>query len=216
MTGDFLFIHNMRVYTGENKMWTSRILGVEMYHLIGYFIIYSILGWFAESVYMSFCNKKVTNRGFVTSPFCPIYGFGGLGCVLILSQLSNHPIRLYIAGAVLATTFEFLVAKLMLKIFGEVWWDYHDKPYNYQGIVCLESTVAWGFYAVFIVKFLNHYILKRMNELSMESGIFLIRIVLVVVSIDFMIHLLIALGINIRVYRDRVLEKYDNFKARWY
>ena len=55
-----------------------------------------------------------------------------------------------------------------------------------------------------------------MNELSMESGIFLIRIVLVVVSIDFIIHLLIALGINIRVYRDRVLEKYDNFKARWY
>ena len=54
----------------------------------------------------------------------------------------------------MATVFEFLVGKLMLRLFGEVWWDYNNKPCNYKGIVCLESTVAWGFYAVIIIVFL--------------------------------------------------------------
>ncbi len=197
-------------------MWTRAFFGMEIYHLIGYFIIYSILGWFAESVYMSFCNKKVTNRGFVASPFCPIYGFGGLGCVLILSHLSGNLIQLYLAGAFLATMFELIVAKLMHHLFGEVWWDYHDKPFNYKGIICLESSLAWGFYAIIIVKFLNGYLFNRMSEIPVDIGIRLIRLVLAVISVDFTIHLIMALGVNLSEYRSRIVEKYDAFKTRWY
>lgn len=197
-------------------MWTRELFGMDLYHLIGYFIIYSILGWFAESIYMSICNKKVVNRGFVTSPFCPIYGFGGLGCVLVLNHLSSNLVQLYIAGAILATLFEFLVAKLMLRLFGEVWWDYHNKPFNYRGIICLESTIAWGFYSIIIVKFLNGYLFNRMNMLPTNIGIKLIQLILAIVFIDFTIHLLVAFGLNIREYRERITEKYDDFKTRWY
>ena len=51
---------------------------------------------------------------------------------------------LFFLGAILATTFEFLVAKLMVRLFGEFWWDYNNKPFNYKGVICLESTICWG------------------------------------------------------------------------
>ena len=47
----------------------------------------------------------------------------------------------------------------MLRLFGEVWWDYREKPFNYQGIICLESTIAWGFYAVIIIGYLHQAVM---------------------------------------------------------
>ena len=65
-------------------MWNYEILGTDIYHLLAAFVLYSILGWALESTYMSFCNHKLTNRGFGKGPFCPIYGFGGVLGYLIL------------------------------------------------------------------------------------------------------------------------------------
>jgi len=197
-------------------MWTKELFHTDVYHLFAFFVIYSILGWIVESIYMSLCNRKLTNRGFTTSPFCPIYGFGGLGCYIFLSPLGGNVVKLYIAGAVCATVFEYAVAKLMLHLFGEVWWDYNDKLFNYQGIVCLESTVAWGFYTIGIVRFLNGFIMLQVNKIPMDMGIRIGKGIMMVVMVDFIYHLILALGINMKEYRDRIIDKYQAFKARWY
>ena len=54
--------------------WTRGILGTDLYHIVQWFLIYSMLGWLVESIYMSVCNRKLTNRGFMRGPMCPIYG----------------------------------------------------------------------------------------------------------------------------------------------
>lgn len=145
-------------------MWIREFAGYDFYHLTACFFLFSVLGWMVESIYMSFCNHKLTNRGFMTGPFCPIYGVGAVVGYLVLHPFANNLVALYFVGAVLATVFEYLVAKLMLRLFGEVWWDYHDKPCNYKGIVCLESTIAWGFYAVIIITFLFDKIMKLIDR----------------------------------------------------
>lgn len=197
-------------------MWTKEFLGTDIYHIIAAFLIYSMLGWLVESIYMSICNRRVTNRGFGKGPFCPIYGFGGVLGYLILHPLDGHYIRLYIVGALIATAFEFLVGKLMLALFGELWWDYNDKPLNYKGIVCLESTVAWGFYAIIIITFLNTKVMNFIDKYSYDRGVRICKILLVVTCLDFMYHLLLALHINVSEYREKIMDKYRNFKARWY
>ena len=42
------------------------------------FIIYSFLGWLMEVLLVSFQQRKITARGFLIGPWCPIYGFGAL------------------------------------------------------------------------------------------------------------------------------------------
>ena len=170
-------------------MWERELLGIDVYYIISWFIIYSFIGWIAESTYMSICNRKLTNRGFMFGPFCPIYGVGALCVYFILRPFSGNIVALYFAGAILATIFEYLIAKLMQVVFGEVWWDYSDKPFNYKNIICLESTLAWGLYTVFMFKFLHEIVNEVIERFSYRRGIQLITIVLAIIMIDMIIHI---------------------------
>ena len=39
-----------------------------------FFYIYCFCGWVWESAYVSVCERKPVNRGFLKGPFLPIYG----------------------------------------------------------------------------------------------------------------------------------------------
>lgn len=166
-------------------LWSSAMFGTDFYHIVASFVIYSILGWFVESVYMSFCNKKITNRGFAKGPFCPIYGFGATFGSILLQPFAKSFLAVYLIGAVIATLFEYFVGVLMIRALGALWWDYNDKPYNYKGIICLESTIAWGFYAIGVVEYLNKFILRQIERVDKVYMITFIEIVLVLVAIDY-------------------------------
>lgn len=197
-------------------MWTRELFGSDVYHLIAAFIIYSVLGWFVESVYMSFCNHRLTNRGFAKGPFCPIYGFGAVIGYLVLNPLSGHYVTLYLTGAFLATTFEYLVGIMMQKLLGEVWWNYTEKPMNYKGIICLESTIAWGFYAVIITMFLHERVLHLIDAMDMAYGRILCIVILAIVTVDYLIRLYLLFKTSIQEEKDRLIDKYRSFRARWY
>lgn len=197
-------------------MWTRELFGSDVYHLIAAFIIYSVLGWFVESAYMSFCNHRLTNRGFAKGPFCPIYGFGAVIGYLVLNPLSGHYVTLYLTGAFLATTFEYLVGIMMQKLLGEVWWDYTEKPMNYKGIICLESTIAWGFYAIIITMFLHERVLHLIDAMDMAYGRILCIVILAIVTVDYLIRLYLLFKTSIQEEKDRLIDKYRSFRARWY
>lgn len=195
-------------------MWTKELFGTDVYHLVAAFILYSVLGWLVESIYMSFCNRRLTNRGFGKGPFCPIYGFGAMACYLILSPLKGHYLKVYIMGAVLATVFEFIVGKGMLKFLGELWWDYNDKPFNYKGIICLESTLAWGFYSIGIIQFVHAGIYWLIDKVSIRTGIHLIVAILVLVVADYIFQLIKVLEIDMHEKKEHFLEKCHGFLGR--
>lgn len=190
-------------------MWTHAVYGTDLYHFVQWFIIYSFMGWVVESIYMSFCNRKLTNRGFAFSPFCPIYAVGALSVFAILKPLSGQYVYLYFAGALLATGLEFVTAVAMRHFLGNVWWDYTEKPFNYKGIVCLESTVAWGFYTVILFAFLQSFVEMVSDSYSYRAGMILSAIVITVYTFDFSMHLFVAkkerLPRKMEEIRERVL-----------
>ena len=65
-------------------MWNFEILGVSLYHIAAWLYIYSFLGWVWESAFISFKQKKLVNRGFVTGPLCTIYGVGAVSVYPII------------------------------------------------------------------------------------------------------------------------------------
>ena len=166
-------------------MWDKVIFGRDLYHVVLWFLTYSILGWIVESIYMSICNKKWTNRGFSKGPFCPIYGVGALTVYFVLSPYSHNRVLLFFLGAILATTIEWVTARIMERIFGEVWWDYTDKPFNYKGILCLESSIAWGFYTIGLFVFLHKFVEGFVNGIPMMAGKALGGFLAVLFTLDF-------------------------------
>ena len=69
--------------------------------------------------------------------------------------IAGNPPALFFAGCVGGTVFEYIVAMVMIKLFGELWWNYDHKRFNYKGILCLQSSLAWGVICVLLFMVIN-------------------------------------------------------------
>lgn len=155
-----------------------------VYTILGFFL-YSFLGWIMECIVITYETKKLTNRGFVHEPFCVIYGVGSFIGYFILSPLMGNIVILFVTGALSATAFEYLTAKTMLYLFGGFWWDYSNKPFNYKGILCLESTLAWGVIAVLLCYYLHDIVFNLVNQIPYQSALIAATVLSVTYVIDF-------------------------------
>ncbi len=153
-------------------MWNYNlpIFHETFYKVIMWFLIYSVLGWTMESIYISICNKKITNRGYVKGPICPIYGFGGIFAHTLLLHFAGNYMMIFCVGTFFATTLEYMTALAMIRVFGFLWWDYTNKPFNYKGILCLESTLAWGIFAIVDMAFLTKAIFIGIGHIPYTLG----------------------------------------------
>ena len=181
------------------KIWDMPFFGTDVYHVVHWLLIYSVLGWVVESIYMSFCNKKLTNRGFIHGPMCPIYGVGALTVYFVLRPLEGNWVALYFGGTFLATSLEYVTAVIMQKVFGCIWWDYNDKPFNYKGILCLESTIAWGFYTLFLFMFLQKWVNSFVGLYPRSIGVYLGAGLIIYYLVDFTISLIGAIDLNVKL-----------------
>lgn len=139
---------------------------MSIYHTINWFFAFSFLGYLLECAVVSYDNRKpVINRGFGHGPFCIIYGFGALGASIVLEPLTDRPVELFLASMTMATCMELVTARIMARLFGSFWWDYSKKPFNYKGVICLESSLAWGFLGILFLKLLNGFVYQAVGVL---------------------------------------------------
>ena len=89
----------------------------QIFLILAYFIIYSVLGWIMESIYRSICETKVINTGFLKGPFCPIYGIGAVIMILFLQSFSSNIFLLFIISMLVLTLWEYIVAIILEKTF---------------------------------------------------------------------------------------------------
>lgn len=144
---------------------------MNVYHMINWFFMFSFFGYLLECAVLSYeYRTPVINRGFGHGPFCIIYGFGAMGACVFLQPFAAQPIKLYFATSVMATSMELLTAHMMIRLFGSFWWDYSHKPFNYKGIICLESSIAWGFLGIFFFRFLNGFVHRMVGYIPDSYG----------------------------------------------
>ena len=158
---------------------------MDNFEIINLFFAFSFMGWVLECLVIRKEKGYFENRGFATGPFCIIYGFGAILGYYLMQPFQNNMVLVYIVGAIMATIFEYLTAKLMLRIFGKFWWDYKDKPLNYKGVICLESTLGWGAAAIVIVGFLFNFVINIVNEIPQDYGAIIAGVLLGGYAIDF-------------------------------
>lgn len=166
-------------------MWEFHILGVDVYHLLNWFFLYSFFGWLFESTYVSIKSRKLVNRGYVTGPFCTIYGVGALSVYLILRPVQENFFLLYFGGVLVATLIEYITAVIMEKLFHTTWWDYSGKRFQFQGRICLGSSVAWGFFTVLLFVVLQPFVEWLCGLYPPLAGKVGVSVVLVLYGVDF-------------------------------
>lgn len=120
-----------------------------------FFYFYCFFGWCFESAYVSIKSKRLVNRGFMRGPFLPLYGSGAIMMLLVSRPFQDNLVMVYLAGFVGATVLEYVTGVVMEALFKVRYWDYSNQPFNFQGHICLGSSLAWGFLTIFMTECLH-------------------------------------------------------------
>ena len=81
--------------------------------LLWLLLIYSFIGWIIEAAVGTIKNKKFTNRGFSTGPFCLVYGVAAVLMEITLSELIGSPFFLFLGCGIQATFVEWFTGKTL-------------------------------------------------------------------------------------------------------
>lgn len=127
----------------------------SLYELFWLFSVYAVLGWGLEVCFCTINTGHFVNRGFLNGPVCPIYGFGMVLVVLVLTPVSGSVLALFFGGMVLTSAIELIGGWALKKLFHTSWWDYSDQPFNLGGYICLKFSLAWGLCVVAVMRVLQ-------------------------------------------------------------
>ncbi len=148
------------------------------------FFTYSFLGWIWECCYVSANERKWVNRGFLYGPMLPIYGFGALVVLFSTIHVRDNLYLVFILGTFGATILELVTGYVMEILFKTRYWDYSRKRYHYKGYICLSSTIAWGFFSIIMVEYINIPVENFILGLNNVIAELAVLILLVVFTVD--------------------------------
>ncbi len=172
------------------------------------FYLYCVLGWCFESTVVSLQQRRFVNRGFLRGPMLPIYGFGATILLHVSLPLYNRPIELFFASMFAATVFEYIVGVLMEKLFKVKYWDYSTHRFQFQGRICLQSSLCWGFLGL---------ILARVIHPPVETIVVVLPFGLLIV-VDILLSVAFAsdVVVSVRTALDlaRMLEELDKLREQ--
>ena len=160
------------------------------------FYTYCFLGWCFESAFVSIKSKKWINRGFMRGPFLPLYGSGATMMLVVSMPFRDHIVLTYIAGCIGATVLEYITGVAMEALFKVRYWDYSNRPFNFQGQICLRSTLTWGFFTVLMTRVM-HWPIDRFVHRVPSAGLYYVTVLVTVyIVIDFTLSFKAALDIR--------------------
>lgn len=153
------------------------------------FFIYSIFGWLFENICQLIEQHKVSNRGFLIGPYCPIYGTGALLIHILLKRYASDIVVLFIMSIIVCSILEYITSYIMEKTFNARWWDYSDKKFNINGRICLEASIPFGLLGTISLYFINPFIFYLLDKVPNNILTIIAIILSFIIALDFSISL---------------------------
>ena len=126
-------------------------LKTDFFYYVWLFFLLSIFGWIWEGFLYLFKDDVYVNRGFLSGPWLPIYGIGGIMLELLFHKWRDRPIMTFVSSMVLCTVLEYLAGWYLELTWGVKWWDYSGMPLNLHGRICLMSSLLFGLGGMLLV-----------------------------------------------------------------
>lgn len=161
-----------------------KILGVSIWKIFVYFIIYSIIGYIIETLFALVTAGVLESRqSFLYGPFLGIYGVGAVFILLFSKYFGKNNFTLFVGGYIIGSLTEYILSFLIEVLLETKWWDYTGKILNINGRVCLLYSIFWGILAVFLVRKVNPKIDELCNRLQEKFPQKLLKIIVSIIVI---------------------------------
>ena len=166
--------------------------GCCFYKLAGLFFIGSFLGDLVETIFCYVRSGVLMSRSSVVyGPFSIVWGFG---CALLTAFLYKYRDKsdryIFVYGTVLGGAYEYICSVLSELVFGTVFWDYSEIPFNLGGRINLLYCFFWGIAAVVWLKILYPTLSSWIEKLPVRTGTVLTWVMVVFMTVNMAISAL--------------------------
>ena len=170
------------------------------------FIIYSFMGWVAETIAAAFKQRRFANRGMINGPFCVIYGFSALAITFSVSELEG--VWLFVGSLIVATVVEWVAGHLIEKWYHERWWDYRNFKWNLDGYISAPTSCVWGLAGFATIRWGNPFFIRVYEAVPSLVGRFIVLIIGGGIAIDALASMIVLAG------RSKNIQKWQETDAR--
>lgn len=172
------------------------MLGYNGFQWLFFFYFYCFGGWCFESAFVSLKSRKWVNRGFMRGPFLPLYGSGATMMLVVSMPYRDNVFLTYIAGVIGATALEYVTGVVMEALFKVRYWDYSERLLNFQGRICLRSSLAWGFLTILMTRVIHHPVEQFVLSLPGRALNYLTVLLTIYIVADFTLSFKAALDLR--------------------
>lgn len=195
--------------TAKNEKKSFTILGVSIWRIFAYFIIYSVIGYIIETLF-GMVTKGVweSRQSFLYGPFCAIYGLGAVVMILALKYFNKNYNTLFIGGFIVGSIVEYIVSWYGDVFLNVKWWDYSDMPLNINGRICVFFSLFWGFLAIYLMAYANPRVDRLINKIKGKFALKKLKVITMIIIV-FMFVDCVLTGIAIKLFMVRKVHEYD-------
>lgn len=198
---------NEKQLKNEKKKFT--ILGISIWELLAYFIIYSIAGYIIETLFALVRYGVLESRqSFLYGPFCSIYGVGAIIMILFLQYFKRNSITLFVGGFIIGSITEYLLSLIGELILHVKWWDYSNMPLNINGRICFYYSIFWGILAIFLMKAIHPRVRNLMAFILKKSSAKFTKMAIIIISVFLAVDCILS-GYAINLFTIRMIAEND-------
>ena len=173
-----------------------------------FFFLYAFFGWIWEVGLNLVQKHRFVNRGFLTGPILPIYGFGAVSILLFTIQVRWSIGLIFLCGMAGATVLEYFTGWLLERLFRMRYWDYSNLPLNLNGYICLLASLCWGVFSVLLVRVVHPPLAGLIQRLGEKTTAVLAAVLVCAGIVDLVFALVEAISVR------QLLEKLESSRAR--
>lgn len=171
--------------TAMQKMTARAARRYSVLQLVQLFFVFSVIGWVWEVVLHIVFDGELVNRGTLFGPWLPIYGAGGVLCIVLLRRIAHRPALTFCAAAVLSSVMEYGTSWYLEQVYGLRWWDYSMYPFNLDGRICLQTALVFGLGCCVALYIAGPAVAERLERLPRVPQPRVCAMVLLVFALDF-------------------------------
>ncbi|RHG35300.1 permease [Fusobacterium varium] len=181
------------------------------------FMLYSFIGWIYETIIFSLEEGHFINRGFNFGPYIPIYGFGAVIIMIIISRFiaepdkSNkfniRPLKIFLLILILSTFAELIGSYIMEYTLGLVLWDYSNEWMNFQGRISPRTSFIFAAGGTAVFYTIQPLGKKLIDRISVKGQKIFASILLTLVLIDFSASLVTTIWFSNSIKKAGIIER---------
>ena len=146
--------------------------GINFYKVFLLFVIGSFLGDITETI---FCKVTagiwMSRTSLVIGAFSLVWGIAiGLATVLLYKYKDREDGFIFLVGTFLGGAYEYFCSVFTELVFGKVFWNYSEIPFNLGGRINLLFCFFWGIAAVVWIKNLYPIFSGLIEKLPVSFG----------------------------------------------